>query len=255
MNTRTPSAFTRNLASLIFCFFVLLISLLTSCNDASESATATEAITSDSDMTVTPEVNNEFERVYQALRNRHFVGQNKELKCYYSDGSITFTPNSESSLVFNNDSLVYLNSLRSNRPSVYRIREVTKEEDPYFDSNPKHYIAEFYTPDGELVRLTFGYNLAFESEDYTKDFIGISSKILDYNAVEKVYEMQSSSYPDPFAPGAEDNSKKLAQDNVGSRNMQSGITVTLSKENPWNDFDWSNPVPFIDNESAPAVAN
>lgn len=244
MNKLKHSLSKRTLSFLVLCTGLITVTILASCNDSSESAGVTELVVDDSVMTETTEVNTDFEPAYQALRNRHFIGQNKELKCYYSDGTVTFTYNIESSLVFNNDSLVYLSSFRSTRPSVYRIREVTKEEDPYFDSNPKHYFAEFYTPEGELVRLTFGTNLNFESEDYNKDFIGISSKILDYNAVSKLEETQKSSIPDPYAPDAEVRSKQLAMENSGSRIMQAGITVTLSKENPWNDFDWSNPVPF-----------
>jgi hypothetical protein len=190
------------------------------------------------------------ENVFEALRNKTFSEELKKLDCYYPNGERiqTYDQNSKVTiyLSFNEDSLVYfywpISDPYKLQSAVYRVREVTKDEDPYWDDQPTHYIAEFYTSFDEIVRLTFSKSLDFENEDILKqDAISISAKFLDYNLVKKIDdEISPKIIPDPFAPDADQKDKELGKQYVSSRVMQCGATCRLTKETI--DVDWTNPI-------------
>lgn len=248
---KTFSLLIRKKNSNILIFLILFFVICTSCgnvnNETSGIIGTTDTTETDAESTETDLEVKGLDRAYQALRNKTFSGKSKELKLFYNNGEIIYKPNCETHLIFNNDSMVIVTSIAKDeiRPSIYRIREVTKEEDPNLDEQSKDFIAEFYTPSGELIRLIIPNNLDFANEDPLKQAsIRISSKILDYNAVEKSDKALDDLNIDPWGPGIENFILEHSKKFLGERIMQVGIVCYLINDDWSKEYDWSNPVPY-----------
>lgn len=212
--------------------------LLSSCGDS--ASTSTE----DHSATETPE---QFQDVYNGIRGKYFTSTESKLYVFLNNGEGKLIADAKVELLFNNDSMVYfhINFGRFNRPSVYRIKEVTKEEDSGFSNDPTHYIIEFYSEDQDLVQLKFQKNFDWNSENAMEgNYISISAPFLDYNTFEQMQQDMASSGIDAFAPDAEARFIQFAKSYVNRRQIQCGTSVKISEDTP-PEVDWNNPIPFI----------